>query len=74
MVISDLAKAIPASDSEINNEWVVRNTHRFVPEGELEQQSEADSGSKKGFAKGKEFTKKGVSREIGKGRVKGDRK
>lgn len=58
VVISDLVKAIPASDSEINNEWVVRNTHKFFPEGELGQQLEADNGSKKGFTKGKEFIKK----------------
>lgn len=67
MVISDLVKAIPASDSEINNEWVVRNTHRFFPEGELEQQLEADNGSKKGFAKGKEFIKKELTEKEGRG-------
>lgn len=57
MVISDLAKAIPASDSEINNEWVVRNTHRFFP-GEPEPQLEASNGSKQGFTKRREFMKK----------------
>lgn len=53
MVISDTMKAILATDNEINNKWVVRNTENFFSKGEPEQQLESDIESGKGFAMGK---------------------
>lgn len=68
--ISDLMKAIPAIDNEMDN-----RCQEYRQLSELQKQLEADTGSGMGSGKGKKFVKKkkkGVSREE-KGRVRGDR-